>query len=147
MTVSGTGAPEVDNADLARALLMISPDAIESEVRPISPEIADLLQAHRNAVAIEMAERTAQETIREVNRERTRLLVKDQLRMLLRLDDRDIARLAAAEMLSREPASNRTVTYANGDVGSIGYEETGSIYANIYRCAPWHYGSPRIARA
>ncbi len=147
MTSNANTTPEPDNLALAQALLRLLPDAIDTAVRPIAPEIADLLLGHQQAHAREMAERTAQETIREVNRERTRLLIKDQLRMMLLVDDHDIARLAAAELLSREPTSQRTIAYANGNHADTGYDATGAVYARIHQAGPWDYWLPPTGKA
>jgi hypothetical protein len=124
---------EPDAHALAQALLRLPPDEIDTAVRPISPEIANLLLDWQQAHARQMAERTVEQTIREANRERTRLLSKDQLRLLVFGPDSDIAKLAAAELLSREPASNRTLTHANGDAADIGYGNDGSIYVHVHR--------------
>jgi hypothetical protein len=128
MSQSDAATPDMA---LAQALLRLPPDEIETAVRPISPELADLLMAHTQERAREMAERTVAETIKAVNRERTRLLIKDQLRMLLLVEDRDFATLAAAEMLSREPTSQRAVHYANGGIADIGHDATGAVYARL----------------
>jgi hypothetical protein len=129
-----------DTDALAQALLRLPPDAIDREVRPISPEIADLLLERQQAHAKEMAQRTAQETITQVNRERTRLLSKDQLRLLAFSNDKDIANLAAAELLTREPTSNRTLAHANGNLANIGYGNNGDVYVHVHRAgAPDHW--------
>src|SRR5262245_20737804 len=96
----------VSDLDLAHVLLQLPPDEIDAAVRPIAPELADLRLAALQLRAREQAERTVAETIRSVNAERTRLLLKDQLRLLVFGDDKDIAKLAAAELLSRDPSSN-----------------------------------------
>lgn len=131
--MSRTDAPEPDAHALAQALLRLPPDEIDTAVRPIAPEIADLLLNHQQAHATEMAERTVNDTIREANRGRTRLLIKDQLRLLLFGKDKDIAKLAATELLTREPTSNRTLTHANGNLASIGYGNDGEVYVHIHR--------------
>lgn len=128
-----TDAPEPDTHELVQALLRLPPDEIDTAVRPISPEIADLLLAQQQPHAKEMAERTVKETISQINRERTRLLTKDQLRLLAFGEDKDIAKLAAAELLTRQPTSNRTLSHANGDVAEIGYGNDGDIYVRTYR--------------
>jgi len=124
---------ESDAYALAQALLRLPPDAINSEVRPIAPEIADILLAHQQQHAKQMAERMLEDITSHANRERTRILTKDQLRLLVFSEDNDIARLAAAELLSREPTSNRTLAHANGDVASIGYSDEGNIYVHAHR--------------
>ena len=118
---------------LAQALLRLPPDEINTVVRPISPEMADILLDRQQAHARVMAERMVEETLSQVNRERTRLLIKDQLRQLIFGNDRDIAKLAAAEFLTREPASNRTLAHANGDVADIGYDSDGEVYVHVHR--------------
>lgn len=124
-----------DAQALAQALLRLPPSQIDTAVRPISPEIADMLLDQQQAHAREMAERTVQDTIRRVNNERTRLITKDQLRLLVFGNDKDIARLAAAELLTREPTSNRTVTHANGSIARIGYSSKGKVYVRVHRAS------------
>lgn len=132
-----------DTYALVQALLRLPPDEIDSAVRPISSEIADLLLDQQQTHAKQLAERTVQETIREINRERTRLLTKDQLRLLVFGQDKDIAKLAAIELLTREPASNRTLAHANGDVAGVGYANDGSIYVHVLRAGtPDHWLPP-----
>jgi hypothetical protein len=144
-------ATKIDDLSLAQALLRLTPDDVETHVRPIAPELADCIQAHRSAENAKHAQRMYAETMREIDRvnaERTRLLAKDRLRMLLLVEDRDIARLAAAEILSREPASNRTIPYANGGLAEIGVDETGTVYARINPIArSWDYWLPPTGRA
>jgi hypothetical protein len=127
---------ETDAHAIAQALLRLPPDAIDREVRPLSPEVADLLLDHQQAHAKAMAERTVNDTISQINRERTRILTKDQLRMLVFGHDKDIAKLAATELLTREPTSNQTLAHANGDIASIGYGNDGEIYVNLHRVRP-----------
>ena len=131
--MSRSDAPEPDALALAQALLRLPPNKIETAVRPISPEIADLLLNRQQTHAREMAERMVEETIRQVNAERTRLLTKDQLRLLAFGQDKDIAKLAATELLTREPTSNRTLAHANGDLADIGYGNDGDIYIHVHR--------------
>jgi hypothetical protein len=138
---------EPDAQALAQALLRLPPDAIDREVRPLAPEIADILLNQQQAHAKAMAERTVKETIREANRERTRILIKDQLRMLLLFEDPDIAHLAAAELLSREPTSQLTVTYVNGNYADVGYDATGAVYIRVYQAGPWDHWLPATGKA
>jgi hypothetical protein len=145
-----TDAPEPDTDALMQALLRLPPDTIDREIRPIAPAIADCLQAHRSAENAKHAHRMFTEMMREIdriNRERTHLLTKDQLRLLVFGADTDIAQLAAAELLTREPASNRTLSHANGDVADIGYANDGSIYAHVYRAGALDHWLPAIGRA
>jgi hypothetical protein len=62
VTDSGIDAPEVDDTALVRALLMLAPDQVESEVRPIAPDLADCIQAHRSAENAKHAQRMYAET-------------------------------------------------------------------------------------
>jgi hypothetical protein len=138
--VSRIDAPDPDTDALVQALLRLPPDAIDTAVRPLSSEIADLLLNRQQAHAKAMAERMVDDTIKQVNDERTRLLTKDQLRLLVFGDDKDIAKLAAAELLTREPTSNRTLAHANGDIADIGYSNDGDIYVHVHRAgAPDHW--------
>jgi hypothetical protein len=116
-------------------------------VRPVSPEIADLLLAQQAAHAREMADRTVEETIRLVNDERTRLLTKDQLRMLAFGNDKDIAKLAAQELLTREQASNLTLAHANGDVAGITYTDDGDVDLHVHRAGARDYWLPATGTA
>ena len=138
---------EPDTDALVQALLRLPPDAIDTAVRPISPEIADLLLHQQQIHASHMAERTVQETIREANRGHTRLLTKDQLRLLAFGRDEDIAKLAAAELLTREPTSNQTLAHANGDVASIGYGNDGDIYVHVLRAGTSDHCLPATGTA
>jgi hypothetical protein len=142
--MSRPNAPEPDAHTLAQALLRLPPEEINAAVRPISPEIADILLTHQQAHAKAMAERTVNDTITQVNAERTRLLTKDKLRLLVFTEDKDIAKIAAAEILTREPASNRTLSHANGDIANIGYSNEGNIYVHVHRagaCDHWLPGT------
>ena len=55
--------PEPDTHTLVQALLRLPPDEIDTSVRPISPEIADLLLEQQQAHAREMAQRMAAELL------------------------------------------------------------------------------------
>jgi hypothetical protein len=66
-----------------------------------------------------------------------RTLVLDQLHMLLLHDDRDFARLAAAERLSRAMTSQCYVHYENGGHLDIAYDETGTAQIVSAVCPPW----------
>jgi hypothetical protein len=145
--MSRSDAPEPDTHALVQALPRLPPDEIDAAVRPIAPDIADLLLDQQQAHASEMAKRTVQETIREINRERTRILTKDQLRLLVFGQDKDVAKLAAAELLTREPTSNRTLAHANGDIAGIGYDHDGSIYANVHRAGTPGHWMPATGKA
>jgi hypothetical protein len=94
-----------------------------------------------------MAKRTVQETVRETNRERTRLLTKDQLRLLVFGEDSHISKLAAAELLTREPTSNRTLAHANGDTADIGYDHQGDIYVHVHRAGTCDHWLPKTGKA
>lgn len=131
--MSRSDAPEPNTHTLVQALLRLPPDEIDSVVRTISPEIADLLLDQQAVHAKQMAERTVQDTIKQVNRERTRLLIKDQLRLLAFGEDKGIAQLAAAELLRREHANNLTLAHANGDVAGIAYTDDGNVDLCLHR--------------
>ena len=107
--------PEPDAKALVHALVAAGPGLVE-RVRAISPEIADMLAAiHRHA-------------------ERTRLLLKDQLRMLVFCGEADFAVLAAAELLEREgPATLRAV---GGFEADIGYDDRGDAHVEVRRPGP-----------
>jgi len=139
--MSRTDAPDPDPRAVAQALLR--PRSRSARSGEMGRTAVDRQQEH----AKEMAERMVGETLSYANRERTRLLVKDQLRMLLLFEDQDIAHLAAAELLNREPTSQRTMAYANGNHADIGYDATGAVYTRIYQAGPWDYWLPTIGSA
>jgi hypothetical protein len=139
-----TDAPNIDTDALVKALLSMGPEAAKRA----------LLRAKGYRT---QSRRSAQKPIRQVACERTRLLIKDQLRMLLFGADPHFAHLAGAEMLERDWLTWSPEGWAPGGWVSTGHhhqaevrrDDHGNVSVKVIPpdAAPFPFWTPVIGNA